>query len=60
MSKRQTAERNNDISDVITVDSKYETLHVQKKKVTGKVDTHTHGNWRTKSNRVHGDISYYF
>lgn len=60
MSKRQTAERNNDVSDVITVDSKYETLHVQRKKVTGKVDTHTHGNWRNKSNRVHGDISYYF
>lgn len=49
MSKRQTAERNNDISDVITVDSKYETLHVQRKKVTGKVDTHTHGNWRNKA-----------
>lgn len=39
MSSRQTAERNNDVSEVITVDSKYETL--QRKKVTGEVDTHT-------------------
>lgn len=39
MSSRQTAERNNDVSEVIPVDSKYETL--QRKKVTGEVDTHT-------------------
>lgn len=61
-SSRQTAERNNDVSEVITVDSKYETL--QRKKVTGEVDIHTPGEYmeidRVKSNRVHGNISYYF
>lgn len=43
MSSRQTAERNNAVSEVITVDSKYETL--QRKKVTGEVDTHTPGEY---------------
>lgn len=43
MSSRQTAERNNDVSEVITVDSKYETL--QRKKVTGEVDIHTPGEY---------------
>lgn len=43
MSSRQTAERNNDVSEVRTVDSKYETL--QRKKVTGEVDIHTPGEY---------------
>lgn len=43
MSSRQTAERNNDVSKVITVESKYETL--QRKKVTGEVDIHTPGEY---------------
>lgn len=43
MSSRQTAERNNDVSEVITVDSKYETL--QRQKVTGEVDIHTPGEY---------------
>lgn len=43
MSSRQTAERHYYVSEVITVDSKYETL--QRKKVTGEVDTHTPGEY---------------
>lgn len=43
MSSRQTAERNNDVSEVITVDSKYETL--QREKVTGEVDIKTPGEY---------------
>lgn len=43
MSSRQTPERHYDVSEVITVDSKYETL--QRKKVTGEVDTHTPGEY---------------
>lgn len=43
MSSRQTAERHYYVSEVITVDSKYETL--QRKKVTGEVDNHTPGEY---------------
>lgn len=36
---RQTSKRNNDVSEVITVESKYESL--QRNKTTGEVEIHT-------------------
>lgn len=43
MSSRQTSERNNDVSEVITVKSKYELL--QKNKATGEVEIHPMGEY---------------
>lgn len=43
MSSIKTSKQNNDVSEVINVDSRYESL--QRKKATGEVETHTTGEY---------------